>query len=241
MDEFCKSPFRGIRGLDPVSARTGPLNLCIVTASNNEQVLIDNLLTSPIADKYPVITRTGFDNVPKAYNTAQVNGAEIVMYVHNDVFIPADFEEYLEVTLQRLPENWAVLGVAGVQLSMGKRTIHGNINDRGREWGAPIHDTKFVDTLDELLLIVNTKHGLKFDERFPLDFYGADICMQAHEQQLPVFVIPGYVHHNSKRPFGNRTPGFYASETVFAVKWLHRLPIATTCAIVTDEKITVKK
>lgn len=212
---------------------------CIVTASNNEQVLIDNLLTSPIADKYPVIARTGFDNVPKAYNTAQVNGAEVVMYVHNDVHIP-EFEDGLWRTIERLPETWAVLGVAGVRFDNGKRTIHGYINDRGRLWGSPISSPREVDTLDELMLIVNLNHGLKFDERFPLDFYGADLCMQAHEKQLGVYVIPGYVHHNSKRPFGNRTPGFYASETVFAVKWLHRLPIATTCAIVTDEKITVK-
>ncbi len=207
--------------------------LNIVTASNNEQVLIDNLMKSDIYDKYKVHVRTGFTNIPKAYNTIQDEETEMTMYVHNDVWINKDFEKELDETLKYLPDDWGVLGVAGVRLNQGKRTCHGHINDRGRIWGHPIGaPSAYVQTLDELLLIVNNKHKcIKFDEQFELDFYGADACMQANANKLGVYVFPGYVHHNSQRPFGNRTESFFESQKKFEEKWKEQLPIATTCAI----------
>lgn len=178
-----------------------------------------------------------FGNVSRSYNLALIKHSknfEVIIFVHEDVFFPDTFEGQLKQALKDLEGiDWGVLGVAGARAENGGRTFHGNIKDRGREWGKPISKPIPVQTVDELMLIVNTKADLSFDEQFPLDFYGADICMQSKDFGHGVFVIPGYVHHNSSRPFGGRTPSFYESEKKFKAKWSWvEEPIATTCTLI---------
>lgn len=208
---------------------------CIVTASHNEQILIDNLMTSPIIEKYPIITKKGWDNIPKAYNS--IHQGEITMFVHHDVYIPEAFEDAMLKALSELPDTWGVIGSAGVRWE-DKRLNIGYINDRHKNWGSELSKIEPVQTLDELLLIVNhknlTRENIKFDEQFPQDFYGADLCMQCKDKGLGVYVFPGaYVHHNSSRPVGGRTESFYESEKKFKAKWAWVAdPIVTTCSII---------
>jgi hypothetical protein len=187
-------------------------------------VLGKNILQSNWIEEFPVHIQKYYTNVPKAYNDVQVNG--VVMYVHEDVYLPDTFREDLFTALKKAPDDWGVLGVAGVS----NRQIKGYINDRGRLWGRPINKPVEVDTLDEMLLI--TRGDLKFDEQFPLDFYGADICMQARLQGRKCYVINAYCEHNSSRKFGERTPSFYESEKLFREKYINYLPIATTCTLI---------
>lgn len=220
------------------------MKIVIVTASINYQVYEKNLGASHFANAKGVMRMEGFDNVAKAYNIsmrqfAGLTDDVIAIFVHDDVFLPLTFEGDLKVMLSKLPENWGVCGVAGAYTSLDVlknkvlRKFYGNVNDRGTEWGKPLTEPMPVQTLDELMLIVNLKHGYHslFDEQFPLDFYGADLCMQAHERGLGVYAIQAYVHHNSSRAFGGRTPGFFESEAKFKKKWAKRLPIATTCSL----------
>jgi len=207
--------------------------ITIITASHNREILENNLLKSPIAQNDNVLTMMGYTNIPEAYNAGMENfPVDYLMFSHHDVFIPATFEAELQFALKTLPEDWAVAGVAGVSMINGVRKLFGFIDDRGRDWGSPITDPVPVQTLDELLIIVNMKHGLRFDEQFEQDFYSCDLCMQAHERDLGVYVIPGYVHHNSSRKVGERTPSFFESQEKFRKKWFRRLDIATTCAII---------
>jgi hypothetical protein len=204
----------------------------IVTVSNNDDVLQKNLLQSDIFKHHVLTVGYTTSNIPQAINEMNYPTLGARMFVHNDVYIPRGFEERIIKTLYDLPDDWGVIGAAGASMIKGERHYLGHIEDRGRKWGRPVDKPVPVQTLDELLIIVNDNHGFwKFDEQFPFDFYGADICMQAHERGLGVYVVPAFVHHNSSRKIGERTPSFYESEAKFKEKWKHRLPIATTCSI----------
>jgi len=198
------------------------LNLEFVTASHDDSILKKNLSRSSIFENHWLKIGRNYENIPRAYNAADIN-EKIVCYVHHDVFLPYEFESQLIKSLKQLPYDWEVLGVAGVT-GNPKRNF-GFIEDRGRVWGAKFDKPIKVETLDELLLI--TRGDITFDEQFPLDFYGADICMNR-----TCYVIPCFVHHNSSRGWGQRTESFYRSQELFKKKWEHKLPITTTCAYV---------
>jgi hypothetical protein len=205
-----------------------------VTASHDPKVLRDNLDRSPIFQPSApqflggYFSAIGFNNVARAYNTFfPKEETQFVVYVHHDVYLPENFYFNLKSSLLKLEkENWGVLGVAGVKFDGKIRSIHGNIQDRGKRWGCPENLPHEVDTLDELLLV--TKGDYIFDEQFPQDFYGADICMQARERGEKVFAIDAYCEHNSGRAVGGRTPSFFESEAKFKEKWKKYLPIVTT-------------
>ncbi len=201
-----------------------------VVATHNKQVLIDNLLKSKIIQKYGYQEMMGFKNIPEALNLpTRVTPGVVMCYVHHDVFLPDTFEEELAKAIALLPDDWGVIGVAGVKLVDGKKYNCGYISDRGNIWGKPFTHPIEVQTLDELLLI--TKGDLQFDEQFPFDFYGADICMQAQAQGKKCYAINAFVHHNSSRKVGGRTDAFYVAEAKFREKWKAQLPIVTTCSL----------
>lgn len=207
------------------------IKISFVCGSNNEKVLRNNLLRSPITN-HPKVNVHLFhdpDNLPKVYNMLPLTG--IVCYIHQDVYLPRDWEADLDRAVIDLPTDWGVLGVAGVRLNDcdGSRTPYGFIMDRGTRWGNPHRLPAEVDTLDEMLLI--TRGDLKFDERFPFDFYGADICLQARAQGRKCYAIRAFCEHNSTRKVGERTEAFYKAEELFREKWKDQLPIATTCTI----------
>lgn len=204
-----------------------------VTASHDPEVLNNNLLKSEVVYKHhPLTVQTGFNNISKAYNAAKAC-LNTVVWVHHDVFLPPDFEMQLNRALTKVPDDWGVLGVAGVKLVGNKKDIKGYILDRGKKWGSPIGLPAEVDTLDEMLLI--TRGKVTFDENLDLDFYGADICMQAIAAGKKNYAINAFCHHNSTRVVGGRTESFYRCQAYFRKKWRAFLPIATTCALITAE------
>lgn len=210
-----------------------------VTASHDQTILANNLLRSPGLLKHGIHIQSGFTNVSAAYNAVGIQfkyqlpeqfKKPVVVYVHHDVFLPESFESDLYKALERVPDDWGVLGVAGVKLVNGFKQIHGYISDRGKKWGSPWNLPAEVDTLDELLLI--TRGDLVFDENLDQDFYGADICMQARAAGKKCYAINAYCEHNSGRPMGGRTEAFYRCQTYFRNKWIDYLPIGTTCALI---------
>jgi hypothetical protein len=97
------------------------LKIDFICATNNEHVLEGNLNRSPLFSERPVILQKGYTNVPLAYNDAikKCKGdAEVICFLHQDVFLPAGWEGNLTRSLSKLEKidkNWAVLGVAGVR------------------------------------------------------------------------------------------------------------------------------
>lgn len=195
----------------------------LVVAVSDVGVLMSNLGSSPCLHNFNVIYKHGYSNIPKAYNEAETTG-EMVVYVHQDVLLPTNFYADLLSAAEEI-KQWDVLGVAGVKLIDGKKFNRGHILDRGKEWGGSTNLYGKVDTLDELLLV--TKGDIKFDEQFEQDFYGADICMGRK-----CYYFNSFVHHNSSRKVGGRTESFYKSEELFRKKHIDKLPIVTTCSLI---------
>jgi hypothetical protein len=95
-----------------------------------------------------------------------------------------------------------------------------------------------VDTLDELLVAVPRGTALRFDGRLGFHFYGADLCLAARERGLAAVAVDALCFHNS--PHVGLPPAFEASGRVFAAKWAHRLPVATSCVMIgRDGRMTV--
>lgn len=208
------------------------MKIKFVVSSYDKAVLQANTLRSRINPR-SLIVLEGYDNVPKAYNSIDKKGSDIIIYMHEDVYLPQGWIQSVYEDLECMSHDypdWGVVGVAGAKLVDGKKVNRGYIRDRGKEWGSPTPPVSEVDTLDELLLI--TRGDFTFDENLPLHFYGADICMQAKQRGRKCYAINNYLHHNSTLKVGERTDDFYACERYFRNKWKDYLDIATTCTIV---------
>ena len=106
----------------------------------------------------------------------------------------------------------------------------GWVVDRGRTLREGPELPARVATLDELLLVVRRDTPLRFDPALGFHLYGADLCLQAAERGLAVVCLGALCHHNS-RSIG-LPKAFYPSAEVFARKWAHRLPVATSCVVI---------
>jgi hypothetical protein len=214
---------------------------------NNRETLEKNLLQSRLIreERYPLLIQEGFTNISKAYNQAmKKTDAEILVFLHQDVLLPDDWESKLLQALNIIqPTNWGVIGIAGVRLVNMRQVYLGHVLDRGSEWGSAEGLPTTVDTLDELLLIIKNNKKIEFDENIPFaHFYGADICLQARSIGLKCIAIEAYCHHNSR---GRRdviyTPEFQTTMEYMRNKWRNHLPFATTCAIVDGTGLETKK
>jgi hypothetical protein len=125
-----------------------------------------------------------------------------------------------------------VYGVGNVIQSQSPLAVErvGWVLDRGRL----LHDgpelPARVATLNELLLVVRRGTPLRFDPALGFHLYGADICLQAHEQGLAVVALGALSYHNSRSV--GLPAAFFASAEVFARKWRQRLPVATPCVVI---------
>src|SRR5580704_17412586 len=91
----------------------------IITATNNEQVLKNCLLSSPeIRSATDVILQRGFSSAGAAYNAGiEKSKTDILVLAHQDVYLPEGWFASVERALERLSStepSWAVLGVWGV-------------------------------------------------------------------------------------------------------------------------------
>ncbi len=210
-----------------------------ICASHKEEVLKQNLLRSPILEKYPIKFQKGFTNICKAYNKAN-SKADIQIYVHHDVYLPETFENDLMngiAEIDNIDPNWGVIGVAGVVcIDDTTKVSYGYLSDRGTTWGNKKGLPHEVDTLDELILI--TKGDFKFDEKIlSQHFFGADICLQAKRQGKKNYVIEAFLEHNSGLIKYSKLPKeFYRERKYIANKYKDLLPTATTCTIIPREE-----
>jgi hypothetical protein len=209
----------------------------LVVAANSEDLLRKNLLQSREVElaKEIVIKRDAF-NIGKAYNAGLAEcTAEIVVFAHQDVYLPAGWTNNLYLAIKRLTlenPNWGVVGTfgmtafgngAGYVYSTGLRGFV------GQSFINPIQ----VRTLDEMLLILRRSAGLSFDEELPgFHLYGTDICLEAENHGLKNFVVPCFTLHNSRGI--KRLPlSFWRAYWYLRSKWKDRLPIQTPCTNIT--------
>jgi len=166
---------------------------------------------------------------------------EWVACVHQDVFLPEGWDHLFTQQFREAERRFGPIGVAGVYgvgaavslqskgSSLRAQRV-GCVVDRGRLLQEGPELPARAATLDELLLVVARDTPLRFDPDLGFHLYGADLCLQAAEQGLAVVALGALCHHNSRSRGLPKT--FFPSAEVFARKWAHRLPIATSCVVI---------
>jgi hypothetical protein len=216
---------------------TRPENWSFVVASNDEGVLQNSLMRSPgLADVCEVIVERGHPCAGAAYNQglAQATG-EIVVFVHQDVFLPAEWTSAFSKMLASLGKsdpNWGVLGIWGITPD-GRGVGHVHSTGLQQTLGTTFEPPVEVISLDEVLLVVRRSSGLRFDERLPgFHLYGTDICLEARQWGMKSYAISAFCIHNSN---GIRwlPLAFWKSYFYIQCKWRGELPVSSPCLQIT--------
>jgi hypothetical protein len=183
------------------------------------------------AHNHQVIVQEGYASATAAYNAALAQSLnEVVVFIHQDVYLPDRWVSDLDTTLQLLAErdpNWGVLGCWGVRKNGDE---FGYLYTPSEAViGCALETPEAVQTLDEVVLILRKSSGLKFNEQLPgFHLYGTDICLAAATLGLQSYAISAFCIHNSRKHF--RLPSdFYVCYWHVKRIWKESLPIETSC------------
>ena len=221
----------------------------LVAAVNNRHMLQENLLASPgvVGQKsLELLAKEGFTSASLAYNSA-INeaGADILVFVHQDIYLPARWFEQVNHAIQTLEAagiQWGVLGSFGSRKGAFGGVGRVFTNGLGLH-GNPIRSPEPVETLDEIVLILRKSSGLRFDSNLShFHMYGVDICLSAREAGLTNFAIPAFCVHNTHQLL-ELPAEFYHCYRFIKRKWSQYLPIYASCMTVTrfDGKLRRKQ
>ncbi len=198
-----KNAFSGQRKLEELKI-VNIETIAFAVACNDTAVLTRDFLASPdIANnKYSAAVEKGMVSAAATYNVLleRLNN-EYVVFAHQDVYFPAGWADQVLDNIDSLNSSgieWLTLGCIGV----GK-----DAKIRGHVWSSSIdqligesfESPVEVQSLDELVLIVNTRHGFKFDENLSgYHLYGTDIVQSGIKLGLKSYVINAPCIHNDK-------------------------------------------
>jgi len=203
-----------------------------VSAVSDHGILRQNLLASPAVarEEVPVKLYENQRSAARAYNLALSEApAEIVIFAHQDVYLPESYLVRLRALLRVLAsrnESWAVLGVFGAAAN-GELTGWVWSSGLGRQLGGPFTEPVPVVSVDELVIVVRRSSGIRFDEGLPgFHLYGTDVVQAALSAGFGAFVVPTPVVHNS-RPVVRLGDDYWSAYRHLARRWRERLPIAT--------------
>lgn len=211
-------------------------------AVNSRSVLSTCLAASPDirSGALSLTTYEGCTSAPQAYNRAiSESAADVVVLVHQDVYLPAGFLARLRAeiaSLEREDPDWGVLGVIGLDADSVVRgqTWSSGIGDLV---GVQVQTAQRIVTLDEVILIVRTASGLRFDEDLPgFHMYGADIVQTARKAGIASYVanLP-LVHHS--RPVVRLDASYRRAYRHLQRKWRADLPIPNLICAITASPI----
>lgn len=210
------------------------MRFSIICAANKPDVLHENLLKSPGISNHEIIAVFGAKNVPNAYNRAASMATEdILIFVHQDVYLPETFFPELESSISSLEgRNWGVLGPIGTKFDpygSGSVIYAGDMVDRGTRVGKSDSLPEWIQTLDEMMLICKKEDAI-FDEEIPTThhMHGSDVCMTSISKGKTNFAIKAFCYHNSETGYVQDPQILIAADYIKA-KWKDYLPICTTC------------
>lgn len=221
---------------------------CVSKADVFDECLLASINENRKNHDVEIIPIINNDNRYSASNALNVgidaSQSDILIFAHQDVKLLFDWFDILSSLIQEIPEDWGVLGSAGIALNYGR-------DDIGR-WGGSLNvDTvavgsvwSDVDTLseppywdgikeltpahcaDECLIVVNKQTGLRFDSMFGgFHFYGVDMCLQARAAGYKVFCAHLPIIH-----FGKYSASFTGDKKYWTYlrflhhKWRLRFP-----------------
>jgi len=213
-------------------------NIAVIVASNSEDVLRSSLLASPdLKDGVEISVQRGSRSAAEAYNKGIAETkSEVMIFVHQDVYLPAGWRQRLDRALEWLSVNdpsWGVLGLFGVEKN-GAGQGHVYSTGLQRVIGELFEGARPVETLDEVMLILRRSSGLRFDESLPgFHLYGGDICLLAEARGLKSYAISACAVHNTN---GIRFLPRAYWKIFFQMrdKWRARLPVQTPCMPITS-------
>lgn len=210
---------------------------CFIVASNSEAVLRSCLLASPdVNGGVEVSVQRGAASAAIAYNRGiQSTRAEVMIFAHQDVYLPPGWALRLERILDRLERddpNWGVLGCLGVERG-GAFQGHLYSTGLGQVLGRGFAAARQVETLDEVMLILRRSSGLRFDEKLSgFHLYGTDICLEAQMGGLRAYAIPAFCIHNSNG-LALLPWAYWKCWLHMRRKWSSQLPLSTPCMPIT--------
>jgi len=206
------------------------MKISVAAAVNEPDTLAQCLARSPdiVSGTLPLKTYLGYSTAGQAYNAAlaAASDSDIILFAHQDVYLPHGTLTRLRAQLEMITNvspRWAVAGVIG---GTDTRELCGQTWCSGHQrlLGARVAAPRQVATLDELLLIVNTRARLRFDSALPsFHLYGADIILQARANQNTVWVIDLPVVHHSRAVI-SLGGGYAESYRYIQRKWHADLP-----------------
>ena len=206
------------------------MKYCVVVASNSEEVLDRNLCASPMIREGLVglHVERGARSAALAYNRGlDATDAPYIIFAHQDVYFPANWEKRLTQTIERLDReapNWALVAPFGVT----KEGVHTGpvwTSSLGRTVGKPAEGLVPVESFDELAFVLRRDSGLRFDEGLPgYHMYGTDIVQTALSQGMGAYCanLP-VVHNDSFHDY--LYEDFATSYHYIRRKWVKRLPV----------------
>lgn len=204
------------------------MQIQLACASHSEAILAANLGRSPCLSTLPLHVERDAPSAAVACNRAlDATTAEVVVFLHHDVFLPRGWDALLRARLQELAAldpDWALFGPFGVGLDAAHvgpvwSSSLGQIV--GRVPLAPVR----VQSYDELMIILRRGSGLRFDEGLPgWHLYGTDIVAEAGARGLRAWAGGLPVIHND-RWHPALGEDFAAAYRYLQRKWAARLPL----------------
>jgi SAM-dependent methyltransferase len=198
--------------------------ITLVACVNDEDQLESNLLRSPCLDPgtpHELILMRRQTSAADGFNTALEKARhDLVVFVQQDIYLPRGWDSRLVQQFQAAEDRFSQIGVAGVfgyTFGPDGKTDLGRVLDRYMRYDMAPALPAMADGLDEIVLAVRRDTPLRFDPLLGFHLYGADLCLAARRQGLPVAVLDAPCLHNSL--FAYLSADFHAARERLLAKW----------------------
>jgi SAM-dependent methyltransferase len=223
--------------LPDVAATTGAITF--VVAAENVRRLENNLLASPILQdaRHEIVPVVGASSAADALHKGLSQSARqnsLIVMVHEDVYLPAGWDDRLIAGIAEAERKFGPVGVAGVfgvtRSQFGSFERVGKIVDRNSLLVTGHQLPMSATSLDEAVLVFPVQNGsiVGIDDSLGFDMYGSEACLAAWEADQVAVVVDAPCLHNSEAG-GELGDDFRQSAFAFAAKRLDAFPYATTC------------
>ena len=184
-----------------------------------DMVLRQSQLDSTISCHTIKMPTSATNGLNKLLDVIEVEGAEVAILTHQDMYYRNGWLEQVDEQLNLLPEDWIVAGVVG-------KDIEGRYVGKFHDMRTPSHFNRKDITypspaicVDECCIIINMKKGFRFDETLDgFDLYGTMAICLAWEMGGSAWVIDAFCEHYCTRPFD------WMPDKTFEERfmWIHR-------------------
>lgn len=221
---------------------------CISRPDVYSKCLLDSINKNRKKHDIEIIPIINNDNKYSASNALNIGidvaKSDILIFAHQDIRLLHDWFDKLNDVLDKLDDNWGVIGSAGMALQYGRKDIGrwggsldvrtvavGSVWDTDENLSNPpywdgIKDLTAVHCVDECVFVLNKRTGLRFDSMFTgFHFYGVDMCLQARSAAYNVYCAHLPIIHYGKYSasfIGDRK--YWVYFRFLHYKWHHRFP-----------------